>query len=180
MPEEQNQLILRYLDDAIAAERSSQSQYRTFASDGDDEEVKALFAACAQRAEAAGNHLTTLLTAKEAHPSTAKTLAANALASMPRAAQLGHISEERTVQNLIAAYTLEKGLAGMYRSLAAAAQAAGHSAVAQVASESLDAADDLAGRLFHLIPTRSIIAYNMLTLTEVDPAVETKYRESSW
>lgn len=41
-------LIRRYLEDAIAAERSFETQLRNFASDGDDDEVKETFAAHAE------------------------------------------------------------------------------------------------------------------------------------
>ncbi len=44
MPETSNDVIRRYLEDAIAAEKTFETQLENFAREGDDEEVKAMFA----------------------------------------------------------------------------------------------------------------------------------------
>ena len=43
MPETGSEIIKRYLVDAVAAEKSFESQLRTFAGEGDDTEVQGLF-----------------------------------------------------------------------------------------------------------------------------------------
>ena len=167
MAETRDQVVQRYIQDVIAAEHAIEAQLRSFAADSDDDDdVRALMivAADASRDAAA---------AFRDAGGGAKNIAAETLAGMPRAAQVGHIREERIVQNLIAAYTHQMSRAGMYHALR-------NTINLPQAEQAITAAQDMAARLFHLIPTRSIIAYNMLTVTEVDPAVETKYREASW
>jgi hypothetical protein len=80
----------------------------------------------------------------------------------------------------MAAYSMEMSACGVYRALAAITAGVRDGRIVQMAETFETENRSLAERLFHLIPTRSIIVYNMLTLTEVDPAVETKYREASW
>jgi ferritin-like metal-binding protein YciE len=178
VPTNRNEPLSRYLEDAIATERSVESQLNSVASEGDDDDVKTLLAEAANQARVYADRLAAEF--GEPNASTLKTAAANAIAAMPRLAQAGHIQEERTVQNLIAAYTMQMAACGMYRAIEAAAGVAGTASLAQFAVEASAAKSRLAAKLFHLIPTRSIIVYNMLTVSEIDPSVETKYRQASW
>lgn len=177
MPATEHDIIRRYIEDAIAAERNLASQLRDFASDGDDEDVTTLLSAAATQSDTAADALTSMLGNE---PGALKDLAAKALSSLPRAGQLGHIQEERILQNLIAGYTITSSACGMYCALQAAALRAGNGQLEQFAGESIEKNRTLAGSIFHLIPTRAKIAYNMLTVEEIDPSVDTKYGESSW
>lgn len=179
MAQNQNEAISRYLEDAIAAERGVESQLQSMASDGDDDDVKGLLADGARLAHAQGERLAARFAESDVTVSV-KTVTASALAGMQRVAQLGHIQEERTVQNLIAGYSMQMAGCGMYHALEAAARTAGDASTAEIAAHARAEKQALAAKLFHLIPTRSIIVYNMLTVAEVDPSVETKYRQASW
>ena len=173
-------LVRRYVEDAIAAEKSFEAQLRGFATDGDDDEVKAAFAAHAEETRIQHERLAARLIELGGNTSTAKSILAHVLAQAPKAAQAGHIQEERTVQNLIMAYSVEASECSMYEALAALAAAAGDVTTAALAREIQQEEKRTAEKLYHFIPTRSIIAYNMLTTGEVDPAVETKVGEHSW
>jgi rubrerythrin len=178
VPADTQTILNRYMEDAIAAERGMQSQLESFASDGDDDDVKALFAEGARQAQSNADELTARIAGE--NPSAIKSAAGAAVSGLQRTAEFLHIQEERTVQHLIAAYSMEMSATGMYLALESVAKAANDIRTSQLAADAGLSASQLAAKLFHLIPTRSIIAYNMLTVTEIDPSVETKYREASW
>jgi len=96
------------------------------------------------------------------------------LEGTPKLAESGGLLEERTLQNLIVAFTTKKAESAMYEALAATAEAAGDAATARLARGSQKEEAAAAEQLWHFLPSRSKIAYNMLTVTEVDPSVETK------
>lgn len=167
-------LIQTYLADAIAAESSFESQLRNFASEGDDDEVKAAFANHADELSRQRQRLTQRLQELGGEPSSGKSVVARALSLTPLSAQLGHSQEERTVQNLIIAYTVGSAETAMYQSLRTVAESAGDQQTASLALEMQEKETRTAEKAFHFIPTRSKIAFNMLTVQEIDPAIETK------
>lgn len=175
------EVLRRYLEDAIAAEQGFEQQLRTFAGEqGDDEEVRAFFAAHADETRAQRERLAERLSELGGAVSTLKAVTATLFSLAPKMAQLPHIVEERTAQNLIAAYTVEAAECAMYEALIACARAAGDEKTTEVASRIQRAAHKAADRFWGFLPSRSLIAYNMLTVSEIDPAVETKVGESSW
>jgi ferritin-like metal-binding protein YciE len=62
-----------------------------------------------------------------------KTMLADMIGMVPKAAQIGHEKEERTVQNLMMAYSVEHAEVAMYEALATVAQAAGDFGTEQLA-----------------------------------------------
>lgn len=174
VPTNQLDLIQTYLADAIAAEASFEAQLRDFANEGDDDEVKAVFANHAVETQRQRQRLTERLNELGAAPSGGKNLLARVFSLTPRSAQLGHLQEERTVQNIMIAYTVESSEQAMYHALISVAEAAGDLRTATLAREIQAEETRTAEKLWHFLPTRSKIAYNMLTVQEVDPAVETK------
>jgi ferritin-like metal-binding protein YciE len=170
-------VIRRYLEDAIAAERSFETQLRGFATEGDDEEVRSLFAAHAEETHLQHRRLTTRLEELGGSPSAGKSLLAHLFALTPKSAQLGHNEDERTVQNLMIAYTVEHGERAMYHALIGVAEAAMDAETAQLAREIQEQETATAEKIWQLIPTRAKIAFNMLTVAETDPAVVTRATE---
>ncbi|MDQ2773379.1 MAG: DUF892 family protein [Acidobacteriota bacterium] len=173
-------LLKTHLEDAIAAETGFENRLRDFAADCDDDDVKAAFLSHAGQAGENCQRLTEKVRELGGGISEAETAAASSLGDMPTAALSGHIQEERTVQNLIMAYTLAAGSSSMYEGLRNVATAARQTETATLLHGMQARSASFAGRVFHFIPTRSIIAYNMLTIAEVDPSVETKINEASW
>jgi ferritin-like metal-binding protein YciE len=172
--------IQRYLEDAAAAESGFQAQLRAFASEGDDDEVKAAFAAHAEETRVQQEHLEKRLEELGGSSPGIRTAAARVLGLAPRTLQIAHAPEERTVQNLLTAYTMEAGECALYEALIEVARAAGDEATVDLARHIQAEAHRTADRLWSFIPSRSIIAYNVLTIGEIDPAVETKVGEASW
>jgi ferritin-like metal-binding protein YciE len=173
-------LLKTHLEDAIAAETNFEHRLRDFAADCDDEDVKASFLSHAAQAGENCQRLTGMVQELDARISDTKTAAASSSGAMPAAVLSGHIQEERTVQHLIMAYTLAAGSSSMYEGLRTVASASGETEMAALLHGMQARSASFAGKVFHFIPTRSIIAYNMLTIAEVDPSVETKINEASW
>src|SRR5947209_13145978 len=125
--------VRRYLVDAIAAEEGFERQLRSFAEDGDDDQVRAMFLAHAEETRMHRQRLMERLEQLGGTPSGVKAAAATLFALAPRSAQLPHIPEERTVQNLMAAYTVEAAECAMFEALIAVAHATGDQQTVELA-----------------------------------------------
>jgi ferritin-like metal-binding protein YciE len=168
------QLLTRYLDDAVAAERTFETQLRSFAEQGDDDEVQAAFRAHADEARTHDERLTLRSEELGGTPSFVKTILADVLERVPKFSQAGHVAEEQLVQNLIAAFTMATGACAMHEALATVAARARDSQTEQLAREIQSEERHAAERIFRFIPSRSKIAFNVVTPHEIDPAVDTK------
>ncbi len=135
MAENATQTIARYLQDAIAAEKSFETQLEAFSKEGDDEQAKALFAQHAVQTRSQYERLTARLEALGGSTSTLKSFVAHVFGLSPKTAQLGHEKEERTTQNLIMAFSVENAECAMYESLIASATAAGDEITADLGRE---------------------------------------------
>ena len=173
-------LIRRYLEDMITVEKSFETQLREFSSAGDDDDVKQTFADHAEETRTQYERLGAALQRLGGNAGKGKTLLARAFALTPKSPQIPHIEEERIVQNLVVAYTVEAAECGLYEGLATIAEAGGERETAALARAIQAEEKRAAETIWRFIPTRSIIAYNMLTAGEIDPAVETKVGEASW
>ncbi len=169
-----SELISQYLIDALAAEKAFEERLRSFAQEGDDDEVQLTFAEHAEETRLQLDRLTNRLASLGAAKSSAKSGLASFLTLAPAIAQSGHIVEERLVQNLITAFCVETGECAMYEALALAAHAAGDRETEALAREIQAEERRAADRIFHFLPSRSKIAFNVLTADEIDPAVETR------
>ena len=174
MSENNTEIVRRYIEDVIAAETAFETQYRSFATVGDDAEVQSLFAEHAGQTASQIARLNARLAALGGAPSTAKSWLAHIFSFAPSVAKLTHLKEERLTQNLIAAYSVEMSECAMYQALETVARAAGDTITAELAAEI--AAQELATaeKVWRFLPSRSKIAFNVLTAGEVDPSVETR------
>jgi len=151
-----------------------ETEFRSCSKDGDDAEVQSFFESSALRAVAHTEALENRLAALNRTEHEGSHLLARVLAMAPKAAQKGHIAEERITRNLINGFSLSKSACAMYRALQSAAGVAGDEQTAELASR-LAAEEEIAAEQFwHFLPSRSKIAYNLLTAGEIDPAVETR------
>ena len=78
---------------------------------------------------------------------------------MPKAAQIGHEKEERTVQNLIMAYTVENAEVAMYEALATVAQAAGDFGTEQLARTIQQEERETAEKVWQHLPIAARVAF---------------------
>ena len=126
-------LIKAYLEDAIAAEKTFETQLRGFAKEGNDPTVQSMFERHANETRIQYERLTERLKALGGGTSGVKTALAHMLAMLPKTAQLGHDDTERVTQNLMIAYAVENAECAMYEALASIATSAGDAATAQLA-----------------------------------------------
>jgi ferritin-like metal-binding protein YciE len=128
-----NDVIRRYLQDAIAAEQTFESQLRAGANDTDQAAVRQVFAQHADETKWQHEQLTARLEALGGGASGFKGFLAHLFGFAPKAAQVGHDEAEKGTQNLIAAYAVEHSEIAMYEALAAAASTAGDTQTEQLA-----------------------------------------------
>ena len=127
--------IINRLEDAIAAEKSFETQLEGFSKEGDDAAVQNLFAQHARETKTQYEQLTIRLQALGGSTSTLKSFLAHIFNFAPKVAQLGHDESERLTQNLMMAYTVENAEVAMYESLATAARLAGDAKTERLARE---------------------------------------------
>ncbi len=99
---------------------------------------------------------------------------ASMIGMLPKAAQIGHEKEERTVQNLMMAYTVECSEMAMYEALATAARQAGDAETEQLARSIQAEEKATAEKIWAHLPVASRIAFNRVV--GMDPET---YRRAS-
>ena len=159
MAETSVDVIKRYLEDAIAAEKSFETQLEGFSKEGDDTVAQAAFRQHALETRIQYERLTARLEALGGSPSGAKSFLAHIFGLSPKAAQIGHEKEERTTQNLMMAYAVENSEIAMYEALASVAEAAGDSQTATLAREIQAQEKTTAEKVWKLLPIAAVQAY---------------------
>ena len=163
MAETSVDVIKRYLEDAIAAEKSFETQLQGFANEGDNVAAKTAFHQHALETRQQYERLTARLEALGGSPSGAKSLLAHIFGLSPKTAQIGHEKEERTTQNLMMAYAVENSEIAMYESLATVAEAAGDSQTASLARSIQAEEKATAEKVWKLLPTAALEAFERVT-----------------
>ena len=155
-------IIQRYLQDAIAAENTFESQLRGMAKEGDDPTEHALFQQHAEETRSQIDRLTARLAALGESPSTMKSFMAHMFAFAPKTAQIGHDEAERVTQNLMMAYAVEHSEIAMYESLATVAAAAGDQITASLAREIQTEEMRTAEKIWAMIPSAATTSLSKL------------------
>lgn len=159
MAETSADVIKRYLEDAIAAEKSFETQLQGFSKEGDNEAVKSAFHQHALETRNQYERLTARLEALGGSTSTAKSILAHLFNLSPKAAQIGHEKEERTTQNLIIAFAVENSEMAMYQALLSVAEAAGDTETAALAREIQAEEKSTADKVWSLLSTAAVEAF---------------------
>ncbi|HWF07613.1 MAG TPA: DUF892 family protein [Bryobacteraceae bacterium] len=128
-------LIRRYLENAIAAERSFETQLEGFSNSAVYEPARTAFSAHAAETRWQYELLTARLQMLGGEPSAFKSALAHVFNAAPKMAQTGYSDEERTVQDLAMAFAVENAEVAMYESLVIAAEAFEDQKTAAVAKE---------------------------------------------
>lgn len=163
MAENAVEILQRYLEDAVAAERNFESQLRAMAKEGDQPAAQALFAQHAEETKSQHERLTARLQAIGGSPSTLKSFFAHIFNTTPKVAQLGHDAAEKSTQDLMIAFAVENAEVAMYEAMAAAANALGDAETEQLA-RSIQAEERRAGeKVFALIASSSRDAVHKIT-----------------
>jgi len=127
------QRLNTYLTDAIAAEKSFESQLNGFAKETEGSRAATLFLQHASETRTQYEMLTARLEELGSSPSSGKTFLAHLFNMAPKLAQLGHDESERLTQDLMMAFAVENAEVAMYESLAVAARGVGDTATEQLA-----------------------------------------------
>ena len=174
MARSRNEVIRRYLLEAVAAESSFESHLRVFSEEGDDEEVRAVFAQHADETRRQSEQLSSRLEQLGDSSSSARSVFAELFSLTPKLVQSPNLQEERTAQNLIIGFAVETSECAMYEALAVVAKSAGDTATESLAREIQAQERQTAEKIWRFIPSRVKIAFTMLTAGEIDPSVETR------
>jgi ferritin-like metal-binding protein YciE len=173
MSETAAELIKRYLEDAIAAEKSFETQLDTFSKEGDSLEVRAAFAQHSVETKSQYQRLEMRLAALGGNASTAKSFLAHLFNLAPQAAKMAHEKEEQTVQNLMIAFAVENSELAMYEALAAVAEAAGDKLTENLAREIQKEEKAAAEKLWKMLPSAASSSFVSLTIPPPDTPVST-------
>lgn len=166
--------LRRCLTDAIEAEDLFESRLREFANQGDDPDVQSAFLSHADVLRLRRADLTARLEELGGAESGGKSPLSPLIGTASPEGEFARVQEEQTLHNLIAAFGIENSECALYEVLSTLARAIGDSVTESLACAALADQQETAKRVFSFLPSRSKIAFNMLTPNELDPAVETK------
>jgi ferritin-like metal-binding protein YciE len=130
-----NDVICRYLEDAIAAEHNFETMLRANAKEADYPAVQALFEQHADETKLQYQRLEARLEALGGKPSGFKSFLAHMFGMPPKTAQIGHDAAERTAQDLMMAFAVENSEIAMYEEMVCACEEAGDEVTAQLARD---------------------------------------------
>jgi ferritin-like metal-binding protein YciE len=128
-------ILIRYLEDAIAAEKSFESQLLGFSKEVENITVQALFQEHAEETREQYTVLTQRLEELGGSTSAVKGFLAQMFGMAPKIAQIGHNTYERQTQDLMMAFAVENAEVAMYESLALVAELAGDTQTATLARQ---------------------------------------------
>ena len=161
-----SEFIKRSLQDAIASEKSFESQLREMAEEGDNPRVKELFVSHADETKTQYNRLISRLHVLGGSPSTTKSILAHIFGSVPKAGQIGKKKEDKDSHNLIIAYAIEQSEVASYEALKVAAEAVGDIPTATLAEEIQREEQMAAQRIWNLIPANARLSVERQTSGE--------------
>lgn len=153
MATQSKEILRAYLQDAIAAEKSFETQLNTFAEEATDADVAQMFRTHAVETRQQYEILTSRLHELGGEISNSKSFLARMFNIAPKAAQLGHSREERMTQDLMMAFSVENAEVAMYECLAIVATEAGDVETAGIARNIQEQERDTARKIWpHIRP----------------------------
>lgn len=139
--------IREHLQDAIAAEKAFETQFRALSDDANNDQLRHILAQAAESARRDQERLARRLTELGGEISGIKSLVAQMAGTFPKFAELGSDPADRAVQSAIIAYAAGNCKIAMYETLAAVSDAAGDEDTATLArtiqEEPLAAAENI-------------------------------------
>ena len=154
--------INRYLEDAIAAEKSFETQLEGFAKEASLPDVQRMFQQHAGETRTQYELLTSRLEALGGSTSGIKSFLAHLFNSAPKVAQAGHEEEERTTQDLMMAFAVENAEVAMYEALFVAAEMAGDAETAALARRIQAQEQETADKVWKVIAPSATQAFEAL------------------
>lgn len=157
------EIIIRHLENAIAAERNFEDLLSTFSKTGTQVEVKDMFAQLSEKARSQHERLERRLRELGGTPSTAKSAMAHAFGFAPAVAQLGHEPEEKNAQHVIMTYAAAAGETAMYEALATVAEEAGDVETERLAQELQGEEQEDHEMAWAILPDSALDAFRAVT-----------------
>jgi ferritin-like metal-binding protein YciE len=158
-----SKVIIRYLEDAIAAERSFESELRTFARTSDQPEARQVFEQHADETRRQYERLTARLESLGGKPSTAKSFLAHLFGMTPASAQIGHEPAEKNTQQLVIAYAVENSEIAMYEAFATMCSAAGDAETERLVREIQAEERAAAEKIWNALPRSARTLFHKVT-----------------
>lgn len=146
------ELIRRYLQDAIASERAFESQLKNMAEEGDDPAIQQIFSQHLVETKRQHDRLVTRLEQLGESPSTMKSVFAHVFSMMPKGGQMGQSEADKNTQNLLVGYAVEQSEVASYEALKVAAEMVGDVQTASLAEEIQREEQATAQKIWNLIP----------------------------
>ncbi len=166
----ENDFLRRGLGACVLLCRTAGREFRSLVPEGDDEDVQNFFQ---KQADVASDEAEYFLNYSAGEVDGTNDLS-EFVTQIPLALASARIGEERILQGIIAVFTALNAKRAAFAGLRQLALENGVSDLAEAAAKVEAQAEEAAGCAWHFLPSRSKIAFNMLTLDEVDPAVDTK------
>jgi ferritin-like metal-binding protein YciE len=154
--------LVRYLQDAHAAEVGIRKMLEGFVDDTDDQNIKMMFQEHLTITRTQEDRLEQCLRKYNAEPSDSKGFFNSMMAKMSEMMHGAHDQYDKNTQNLIKAYATEHLECGMYESLAAFAQAVGDEDVVQVAQTIQQEEKQTADRIWPMISKYATMAMGVV------------------
>lgn len=158
------------MSETVSLLRAIEREFRSRSASGDDAEVRSLLLGQADRSAVEADLLLDFFAGDES-----QAVSEPFLDTLPVALTRSHALEEQTVLDLSYAFTAINLKRAHFRALLLQLN---NSGLTDKLNDASRAAEQAASAIFHLIPTRSKIAFNMLTPNELDPSVETRASDS--
>ena len=125
MGESSEDVLKRYIQDAIAAEATTEDQLNGLADQEQDGAVKAVLQQYALKTRSHYQRLASYLERLGGKPSTTKSLLAHIFGVNPKTTRSGHGTKDGSVRNLMMAFAIKSNELAMYEALASIAEASG-------------------------------------------------------
>ncbi|HEY3824317.1 MAG TPA: DUF892 family protein [Bryobacteraceae bacterium] len=163
--------IKRYLEDAIAAEKSFETQLRGFAGEATSPQIQAVFLTHADETKVQYDRLTARLHELGGESPGLKSALAHLFNVAPKAAQIGHSKEERATQDLMMAYAVENAEVAMYESLVIACEVFSDADTAALCRDIQSQEKATAGKVWKLIDPTATEAFTRADRSEKNPLI---------
>mgnify|MGYP004702785475 CR=1 FL=1 len=157
------EIIVRHLENAIAAERNFEDLLSTFGKTGNQGEVKEMFEQLAEKARSQHQRLEARLRGLGGTPSTGKSAMAHVFGFAPSLAQMGHAPEEKNAQHVMMTHAAAAGEAAMYEALATVAAEAGDTETERLARELESEEREDQQMAWNILPDSALDAFRAVT-----------------
>jgi ferritin-like metal-binding protein YciE len=145
------EIIRRYLQDAIASEHSYAAQLERLSHEGDDPYIQKLFAQHAAETRHQQERLLNRLQQLGGSASTIKNVLAHVFSMTPKVSHFGHNEADTNTQNLLLAYAIEQSEVATYEALKAAAESVRDAQTASLVEEIQNEEQQMTQRIWGLI-----------------------------